>query len=121
MEYVIIALLFLVVVYFVWVWVVHILQTKKYSLGYGWGGYRKFKERFRQTNWERIRWEGIKQYEVSSSENFHTIHEVADGVIKFYNVGMVMRTPIDYLLATHYAHKYIRKCLRPQYIKYKWQ
>lgn len=98
-------------------WITHLEMVNKDCDVYGWGSYKKFKEQFDKIEWEcNYYFNSVFVYH----RNYHRNKlesKCHANIFKFRNIGMKMRTPLDYYLANRYIKKYIktqRNCL------YKW-
>lgn len=89
-------------------WSIHISQTKDFTEKYGWGNYRKFKYHFNRCDWD---------YKYGGERLKAGDCEYGASIIKFKGIGMIMRTPIDWILAEMYVGRYRGKHKRGGY---KW-
>jgi hypothetical protein len=108
-----------IVVLFISFWFAHIIMVNDNTKVNGWGNYKKFKEQFNKVDWkyeDAWKWSLFSKGKWSWEDGYSEIHA---SIFKFNGIGMKMWNPIDYLLATIYVHRYIRK----NYLKdrvHKW-
>lgn len=95
-------------------WGVHISMVKCETSNWGWGSIKNFKKEFNKyTNWSNEDWGGHSLWDRKSNCKIH-----AD-IVLFNGIGMIMRTPIDYLL----MHLFLRckiKELKGGQLHYNW-
>ncbi len=88
-------------------WVLHLGMTRNLNLcpmGYGTASFGRFRREFCQYEWG---YSGRGLVAIRH-ENTTTI-EIGHGIVKFGNVGMAMRTPIDYIRLYLFVKRYIKR------------
>lgn len=84
-------------------WFMHIDRVKSNCCKYGWASFNLFKKKIMELDGQ---WEWDLRFPNSLFHNESKVHAY---IYKFNEIGMIMRTPIDFLMAELFVRKYIRK------------
>jgi len=101
-------------------WFTHIHMVKGICPTYGWTSYKIFKEKFDATDWDKI----DLKYSTGvfkEDKDLHVVSKVFSNIIIFNDIGMIMRTPIEYAKAKLYTRKYIKKYYVKPVSKHRWR
>lgn len=84
-------------------WLTHMSMTKDSCDSYGYAGYKSFIKEIESNNgWYR------KHYKLSLFNEDYQRNYIHSDIYKFNFKGMIMRTPLDYLISKLYLRKYIK-------------
>jgi hypothetical protein len=83
-------------------WFVHIEMTKDNSEYYGWANYDRFISEFNKYQWDNEKWYGYSLWDRNNDCKIHA------SIIYFENKGMIMKTPLDWLLVNLHIRKYFK-------------
>lgn len=83
-------------------WIIHISQTKCFSKHYGYGSFKDFRKQFQKYNWSN---DNVFRYGLWDRENKCEFHA---SIVKFNDIGMILKNPIDWLLVRIFVFKYVK-------------
>ena len=89
-------------------WAAHILSTKYEVFTHVWGSYALFKSKANKCKWV------IDPYAKNCLTTKDYKSKLHASIYRFSGVCMIMRTPLDYLLAELYIRMHYKKLLRRQ-------
>ncbi len=96
-----------VLVMIVVTWLSHLSMTRNLNMcrrGYGNASFVRFRREFCQHEWD---YSGRELVAVRHEDT--TTVDISNGIVKFNNVGMAMRTPLDYVRLYLFVRSYIRR------------
>lgn len=86
-------------------WSAHKNMTKSFSQKHGKINFKRFVEEF---NKNKYNWKYDPNHKTSLFD-YNTNSEIHASIIKFNDIGMIMRTPWDYWMTKFYIKKYIKE------------
>ena len=98
---------------------VHISQVKKLTKEYGKGDYKTFIKEFEKVDWQLGE---CDKKSLLYFSNGSITSMICAGLIKFNEVGMIMKTPIDYWKMCSFLKKYFKNLDygKEKHIEHKW-
>jgi hypothetical protein len=89
-------------------WLIHVFAVSNSCSIYGWAGFKDFYREFKKYDWDDKEWRGYLFDRKNGSRYFA-------GIIEFNNIGMIMRTPWDWVLVRIFVWRYLRSIKPPRY------